>query len=730
MENDIYLDYFRKHYSLHGTVNNIGDNDEVVFLGKTLKIGWFKRMIRNKHNYYKRGIDARGSCTALAINRYNVLDELGFEWEPQKKLTENILGNDLYIKYLQDYYREHGTINDISLTSSVEYDGKTLKIGSFIKNIRNLHRYYEQGLDIEQSFSEISLTRYSALEEMNFSWNLFSKNLSDLDEDIYIACIKDYYEKNGSLAGLDSERIIKFRGEKVNISLFLRGIRQVHRNYLNGLCKYDEKTIKLYLDRKVILDRMGFNFDENKDKDNFSFLEEDLFLEYLKEYYSRNNTINDIPTTAVVVFRGETLKIGDFLKTMRYNHKFYIDGKSRAGVVTRVALRRYDELEKLGFNWISERKETITSIARDNGLPVSTVRSLVNKFDGDIDKAIKILLLKKQREEKARKKKKDKYSLNNILDSFDVNMETFTRYLERPVVRKGKTKNKPIMVDKNMSLWDFCVSNGYNYDVVSRIVKLKMKDLCDEDLESLINRSIIEYQNVGQGRVATWVYSKYGNEILVKHMLISMNLDSSAVLKDMSQYVISLDEAIERETFRKKNGQEFSYLWDIYHEFVEFYRMVDTSIQYDEETASASLVEKAHNLVDEYHLTNEEFNGIIGAFKHYTDAIYQYHLYEVGFEKDDKKRLEKIVSYKFDSKDIEEAFFVPLRFDQKVLIGRDSELYKRRQLVRDLTISWNNLSDEEKTLQISNFGLTSLELEYISSTSQMIDTAKNKVLVI
>ena len=126
MEKDIYLRYLRYHYSIYGTINNIKDNDTVEFEGQTLKIGWFKRAIRNKYSYYIQGLNKRGCNSKLSIRRYQVLTELNFEWTPQKKLSQDILNNDIYIKYLQKRYETTGTINDISLEEEVEFEGQTL----------------------------------------------------------------------------------------------------------------------------------------------------------------------------------------------------------------------------------------------------------------------------------------------------------------------------------------------------------------------------------------------------------------------------------------------------------------------------------------------------------------------------------------------------------------------------------------------------------------------------
>ena len=139
------------------------------------------------------------------------------------------------------------------------------------------------------------------------------------------------------------------------------------------------------------------------------------------------------------------------------------------------------------------------------------------------------------------------------------------------------------------------------------------------------------------------------------------------------------------------------------------------------------MIEKAQGIIDYFKLTGEEFAIIREAFFTYTDAIYKFHLCDVGFEKDNDKRIEKIITYKLDADDIEEAFFIPLKFDQKVLIGRDSELYHRRTIIKNLTVLWNDLNDEEQISKQKQHNLTEEELHYITSTRKTIDDTKAKV---
>ena len=70
---------------------------------------------------------------------------------------------------------------------------------------------------------------------------------------------------------------------------------------------------------------------------------------------------------------------------------------------------------------------------------------------------------------------------------------------------------------------------------------------------------------------------------------------------------------------------------------------------------------------------------------------------------------------------------MPLKFDRKALIGRDSEVYKRRIILKNITVSWSYMSEEEKQAKISHYQLTDEELSFVTTTRKEIDDTKAKV---
>ena len=378
--------------------------------------------------------------------------------------------------------------------------------------------------------------------------------------------------------------------------------------------------------------------------------EDDICIRYLQEHYKKHKTINDITATQEVEFEGKIIKIGSFLSDCRKKHFAYTTASEKQkSSSTSTFLRRYQELDALEIDWRpSENTISYAKIARTNGLIKNTLKKYTEKFGGDVDKAIKICIdLRRFQSQRQPRQKSGVVTMKTVKKVFDVNEELLESLLNRQAL-KTTTTHTPYMYDDELTLRQYCIKNGLNYNIILKAVNLKTKDLCDESLESIITRCIWENKTSTQEKPSNWVYSKYGNEILINHLLMSMNLDPKTILLDMSKRAVPIESAIENNCFFLASNQKFNYLEPMYHELIAFYNKVNTSPEYTPETAPDVLYSYFEALVDKYHLTSEEFTTLKDSFVHYTDSIEQFHLYEVGFEKDPVKRVEKIMKYNLD----------------------------------------------------------------------------------
>lgn len=721
MKEDRFLKYLKAYYQEHQTINDIPRDAIVIFEGTPLKIGEFLASIRKQYRLYLNNDKSRGSMSETSLNRYKVLNSLDFEWEPRKKTQKNLEENDVCMIFIEKYYEKHQTLEGIP--ESFEIDGVEYSIRNFFSHIRVNHKKYLSGDNSKGSDSPTALRRYASLDNMNFDWEpLETKKAEYAEDDKYISFLESYYEEHKTLVGVP--KIVIYNGEELNIENFLTDRRSKHKE---NLTNPDYLPSELELTRWAKLDSMGFDW-APRETAHQDRMENDKYIRYLRLHYETHKTINDIKAKQEVEFEGEILKIGDFLSDMRKKHLAYIEKKVGAvGINTELMLKRYQELEEMELDWRpSESTISIAKIARANGLKVNKLRRYIERFNGDIEKALKICKGGAKYKKVVHKKAKGvSPNLTTIAQEFEIDMNTLTSLLNKPALHIRQPK-QVLMFDENTNLRQYCLDNGLNYTVIQKAIKLRMKGLSDEDLQSLINRCVCEYKTHGQQRPSTWIYSKYGNEALVTHLLTYLKLDAEAVLYDMSTNCIDIYQAMENNSFQRISKQQYDYLEFIYRNAVKFYK-ASCNAKHDRDTTYELTESHLEDLVREYSLTEEEAKVIRDSLDRYTNAVEGYHLFNVGFEKDPEKRVEKIIQYSLDEDEVEEAFFMPLKFDQKALIGRDSEVYKRRVILKNITVSWSYLSEEERRQKTEQYQLTPEELDYVTTTRKEIDTTKQKV---
>ena len=198
-----------------------------------------------------------------------------------------------------------------------------------------------------------------------------------------------------------------------------------------------------------------------------------------------------------------------------------------------------------------------------------------------------------------------------------------------------------------MTLEEFALTNKFNFSHLSKAIRLKTKLLPEEDLESIINRVVIDSKITTKRYISSWIYTAYPNVYLIKNLLIQNDLSWESTFRNIRENITTLDEALIDEAFRsnRENGQ--LYLEELYHEYVSFSKKVGNSS--DKEIL---LEEFKTQLIEEYSLTEEEIVTITKSFASYQNISHQLQLLDVAFEKDQTVKQNKIISYKFTEKDI------------------------------------------------------------------------------
>ena len=536
-----------------------------------------------------------------------------------------------------------------------------------------------------------------------------------MQEDIYKQAILEWKRLHPDKKNLEipAKEIIELEGiGPVNIGIKIATLRSIYRAQQEGKLnnKYKpltEEEIAWYNEQYMIWDYEKYQTEIYKQ----------AILEWKRLHPDKKYL--EIPGREIIELEGiGPVNIGKKIHRLRAIYKAQQEGKLN---------NKYNPLTEEEITWYNEQhmiwdyNEYQNQRLKSETKRKSTIEKYTELFNGNQEKAEHVVQILQDLREKRKTVKKEQYSIDNMLQDFDVKEEELLKQLNKARKKTSNKENKPVLMKEGESLRKFCIENGYNYEVISRAVRLH-SILPNEDLESTINRVIIDYNYHGQNKPSTWIYEKYGN--LVKHILTNLNLDSQAILKNMTENVVSLEEAIRHDAFlRCRENSSNAWLEEPYNYLTDELKSTEANRQIE-----ANIIEKAKVLREDYHLTREEFSIITNAFQKYTEAIREYQMYDVGLETNFEKKQEKIKDYQMSDEDIEESFFVPLQFENGVLLGRQSELYKRRNLLRQYIIDWNEYNKAEKESISKSNKFTREEVKYIETTREEIDSlvAHNK----
>ncbi len=695
LEWNIKYNALRDYYLKNGNLNI--DNDIVIDCnGKDASLKAFIQSQRFLYRKYINGEIERDDDSRL-VKHFHLLNNIGMNWDP--------INNEWMRKYnlLVEYKNKNGNIN-----VPFGYMIDNVNLGSFLIDQREIYRKNKDTDD------ELLLERFRLLDNLGIIW----EPIDDYWNKRFNLIIK-YKDENGH-CNIPNNYVCNVDGEEIQLGKFLSKQRELYKKHKkNSFNNSDRKVLEHF----KLLEDIGVSFNPMKDEWMRQY-------SYFLDYYNKFGNLN-IPISFKRKIDGEIISIGQLFR----NQKEALTKRKEdilSGNCSLELLHRYYLLKDIGFDFSNkydsikydfgdgEKLYNKKSISKRLGINVKLFSKYYTRFNGNVDKTIKVCNMINNLKEK------DTSTLNDFLFEFDIDETTLRQYLDKSKVKSSNRSSEVIMYKDGVSLRKYCIDNGYNYGVIIRALRLKQKELVDDDLESIINRVISDYRLNGQNKPATWIYSKYGNELLLKHFLTSLELDSDSVLRDMTRNCISLDEAICNNCFKNINNKKYDYLEELYKLVCKRFNKLNHDPHINSEIAVLSITEYIESKIKEHGLTYLEYEVIVKSLFKYIEAINKYHLFDVAFEKDEKKKQDKIDKYVLDSEEIEESFYIPLEFDNKVLIGRDSELYKRRLILKELVHIWDNLNEDEKKNYIIKYNVTDDELKYVDTTRSNINIFTKK----
>lgn len=670
-----------KKFYLENHHLNVGE----FFVYDNVDIGVFLTNQRSLYQKFHNGTITRINSSNLE-KHFKLLSDIGMIWYPVKAKQEGIE------KELIKYRNEHGNLN-IPVNYYVKINNEDFGLGMYLSDIRETYRKNQDHLE---NLNDSLLEKIKFLDKLGISWNP--------NEDYWMIrynLLKKYKIENGNI-DIKGEYIVKYDNQDIDIGRFLNKQRELYRKHQKNNFKKCDSNI---LNHFKLLDELGISWNPNKDEWKKQY-------EYLKYYYNKYGSL-DIPINRIEIINGDRIKIGQIAR----NQKEALSKKREEienGSASAEIMLRYSLLKQIGFNFTDpievfnyngvnyNRKDLCNKL----DISISTFNRYLKIFDNDYKKTIRVCLLIKKVNNNRKKIKKDNPTLDNMLESFDVNIDELDKYLAKEPLKEKPKRSNVILYKGSTTLRKFCIDHGYNYGVINYALKVKQNKFIDEPLDRVIDRVLIDYNNNGQNKAPTWIYSKYGNELLLRHFLISLNLDYDFIIKDMSRNAITLEEAIRNNCFyslSKKNKHD--YLEGIFIDIIDKYNSISEDSTISDDVLDEIMNDYINNKVLDYSLNKKEEYTLNEAFNKYRKAINKYHIYEVGYTKDNNKKIELINKYKLNDLDIEESFFANINYQNHSLIGKNSEEYKRRKAIKKLVRKWNDLKEDERLELIVKNGL-------------------------
>lgn len=318
---------------------------------------------------------------------------------------------------------------------------------------------------------------------------------------------------------------------------------------------------------------------------------------------------------------------------------------------------------------------------------INDITNLISSLGGDEQRAEKIYIANKRLKEKREKSNESTPTIPYFLQEFDIDLNTLNKFLAK--TSKSSCSYKKRIEYHGETLKNYCIKNGYNYSVIFRLLKIH-RHLPSKNFEELVPLVIDTYRHNIQNQPTLWVYEKYG--VLLKHLLLLINVDSTGIIYNMKKYCISLEEAIRHEIFKRNiPNKKYKWLEELFNYIIE-----ELDADKSEEELTNKIAKKFYDLNKEYNLTNEEVSILFSLLEKYILAIRKYLACSFVLEKDLNTKIYKARNYNLSPQEIEEAYFISLRIKGKIVIPEDHPLIQHFYILKKYYLIWDELTKEQQ----------------------------------
>ncbi|MBP3707931.1 MAG: hypothetical protein J6J36_04920 [Clostridia bacterium] len=376
---------------------------------------------------------------------------------------------------------------------------------------------------------------------------------------------------------------------------------------------------------------------------------------------------------------------------------------------------------KIIYNYQGVEYPSIKALSAATGIKELRLGRYIRKYNRDAEKAIFMIKLRDSRLKANKEKDSDiniqdiaiilgikRRDLETLLNS-GMSIDEIKDSLSRgdlSVAERG-IRAKKVMYDEKQSLHEYCVEHGLNYSCIYYAMTTYGKTK---------EQAIQNYKENGQKIPTAWIYERYG--VLLKHLLLSENIDSKKIIAHMRVFGTSLEEAIENYIIDDiSKERDLDKFWQR-----EVYSALTLDIFSEDEK---------NDFIKEFRINSDEIQATEDCKARIDQVKRKMLLYEMSEciqeELFTKTEMATIMRMYNISADELETIFLELysKFDNKVLLGSEQdELTRRRQIIQYIkelpSYSEENISDLRAKVSED-------EYKHIIETSNLIQTYKEAV---
>lgn len=276
-----------------------------------------------------------------------------------------------------------------------------------------------------------------------------------------------------------------------------------------------------------------------------------------------------------------------------------IDVEKKGVVITDSYVDSYLD-NKYTYSYNGQIFSSIKDLANYTGIREVRLGRYIRKYDRDAEKAI-MIIRERDKQEKRIKVADVEFDLADLSTILGIKQSALRGFISKGMTIDeikhhiseenttqivGGHRGATIMYDSTTSLVQYCVQNKLNYNCIYYAITEYGKS---------IEEAINYYRTNGQRIPNSWIYERY--DVLLKHLMLSENIEYQSVLRVMRNMQMSLRESLEYIVVRNDSKEaNLDTIWQ--HEIYSL--LTEPNIS----------PEELQDMIDVFHISPKEFQVV------------------------------------------------------------------------------------------------------------------------